>query len=246
LGEGIIPSPFFNIKSMTTIGEALGTLGDVLIATMNTLHDTLIETQKQINVCVEEVELGSGGVYNIFLVEQNSEEFNIINRAISELLPNFNEIVQILHKRQLQGLNVNKNKIGEYSKKATISREKAEEKLGRDLSHIKFINSKGIEFVKYNWLKFHEVSNVAGFGNVDLNFSNDLFEGYNTIHIDAQNLSKRGIISIEADGVSYYQELVNKYGYEAFELTLEEIGITNQKLEEKVAELTLKALWYGK
>ena len=28
---------------MTTIGEALGTLGDVLIATMNTLHDTLIE-----------------------------------------------------------------------------------------------------------------------------------------------------------------------------------------------------------
>ena len=58
---------------------------------------------------LEEVELGSGGVYNnIFLVEQNSAEFNIINRAISELLPNFNEIVQILHKRQLQGLNVNK------------------------------------------------------------------------------------------------------------------------------------------
>ena len=46
--------------------------------------------------------------------------------------------------------------------------------------------------------------------------------------------------------VSYYQELANKYGYEAFELTLEEIGITNQKLEEKVAELTFKALWYGK
>ena len=75
---------------------------------MNTLHDTLIETQKQVNVGLEEVELGSGGVYNIFLVEQNSAEFNIINRAISELLPNFNEIVQILHKRQLQGLNVNK------------------------------------------------------------------------------------------------------------------------------------------
>ena len=226
---------------MTTIGEALGTLGDVLIATMNTLHDTLIETQKQINVGVEEVELGSGGVYNILLIEQNSIEFNTINRAISELLPNFNETIQILHKRQLQGLNVNKNKIGEYSKRATISREKAEEKLGRDLSHIK-----EIEFIKYNWLKFNEVSKVAGFGNVDLNFSNDLFEGYNIIRIDAQNLSKRGIISIEADGVSYYQKLADKYGYEAFELTLEEIGITNQKLEEKVADLTFKALWYGK
>lgn len=224
---------------MTTIGEALGTLGDVLIATMNALHD--IEIPKQVNVDVEKDELDLGGVYNILLVEQNSAEFNIINRAIYELLPNFNEIVQILHKRQLQGLNVNKNKIGEYSKKATISREKAEEKLGRDLSHIK-----EIEFVKYNWLKFNEVSNVAGFGNVDLNFSNDLFEGYNIIRIDAQNLSNRGIISIEANGVSYYQELANKYGYEAFELTLEEIGITNQKLEEKVAELTFKALWYGK
>lgn len=224
---------------MTTIGEALGTLGDVLIATMNALHD--IEIPKQVNVDVEKDELDLGGVYNILLVEQNSAEFNIINRAIYELLPDFNEIVQILHKRQLQGLNVNKNKIGEYRKKATISREKAEEKLGRDLSHIK-----EIEFVKYNWLKFNEVSNVAGFGNVDLNFSNDLFEGYNIIRVDAQNLSKRGIISIEANGVSYYQELADKYGYEAFELTLEEIGITNQKLEEKVAELTFKALWYGK
>lgn len=226
---------------MTTIGEALGTLGDVLIATMNELHDTFIEIPQQVNVDVEKDELDLGGVYNVLLVEQNSAEFNIINRAIYELLPNFNEIVQILHKRQLQGLNVNKNKIGEYSKRATISREKAEEKLGRDLSHIK-----EIEFIKYNWLKFNEVSNVAGFGNVDLNFSNDLFEGYNIIRIDAQNLSKRGIISIEADGVSYYQELADKYGYEAFELTLEEIGITNQKLEEKVAELTFKALWYGK
>lgn len=231
---------------MTTIGEALGTLGDVLIETMNALHDTFMEIPKQVNVDVEKDELDLGGVYNTLLVEQNSLEFNIINRAIYELLPDFNEIVQILHKRQLQGLNVNKNKIGEYSKRATISREKAEEKLGRDLSHIKFINSKEIEFVKYNWLKFNEVSNVAGFGNVDLNFSNDLFEGYNIIRIDAQNLSKRGIISIEANGVSYYQELANKYGYEAFELTLEEIGITNQKLEEKVAELTFKALWYGK
>ena len=231
---------------MATIGEALGTLGDVLIATINALHDTLIEIPKQVNVDVEKDELDLGGVYNILLVEQNSLEFNIINRAIYELLPDFNEIVQILHKRQLQGLNVNKNKIGEYSKRATISREKAEEKLGRDLSHIKFINSKEIEFVKYNWLKFHEISNVAGFGNVDLNFSNDLFEGYNIIRIDAQNLSKRGIISIEANGVSYYQELADKYGYEAFELTLEEIGITNQKLEEKVADLTFKALWYGK
>ena len=110
------------------------------------------------------------------------------------------------------------------------------------MSHIKFINSKEIEVAKYNWLKFNEVSKVAGFGNVDLNFSNDLFEGYNIIRIDAQNLSKRGIISIEADGVSYYQELANKYGYEAFELTLEEIGITNQKLEEKVAELTFKGI----
>lgn len=226
---------------MTTIGEALGTLGDVLIATMNALHDTLIEIPEQVNVDVGEDELDLGGVYNILLVEQNSSEFNTINRAIYELLPDFNEIVEILHKRQLQGLNVNKNKIGEYSKRATISREKAEEKLGRDLSHIK-----EIEFVKYNWLKFHEISNVAGFGNVDLNFSNDLFEGYNIIRIDAQNLSKRGIISIEANGVSYYQELADKYGYEAFELTLEEIGITNQKLEEKVAELTFKALWYGK
>lgn len=226
---------------MTTIGEALGTLGDVLIATMNALHDTLIEIPKQVNVDVEKDELDLGGVYNILLVEQNSAEFNIINRAIYELLPNFNEIVEVLHKRQLQGLNVNKNKIGEYSKRSTISREKAEEKLGRDLSHIK-----EIEFVKYNWLKFNEVSNVAGFGNVDLNFSNDLFEGYNIIRVDAQNLSNRGIISIEANGVSYYQELADKYGYEAFELTLEEIGITNQKLEEKVAELTFKALWYGK
>lgn len=226
---------------MTTIGEALGTLGDVLIETMNALHDTFIEIPQQVNVDVEKDELDLGGVYDILLVEQNSAEFNIINRAIYELLPDFNEIVQILHKRQLQGLNVNKNKIGEYSKKATISREKAEEKLGRDLSHIK-----EIEFIKYNWLKFNEVSNVAGFGNVDLNFSNDLFEGYNIIRIDAQNLSKRGIISIEANGVSYYQELADKYGYEAFELTLEEIGITNQKLEEKVADLTFKALWYGK
>lgn len=226
---------------MATIGEALGTFGDVLIATMNALHDTFMEIPKQVNVDVEKDELDLGGVYNTLLVEQNSLEFNIINRAIYELLPDFNEIVQILHKRQLQGLNVNKNKIGEYSKKATISREKAEEKLGRDLSHIK-----EIEFIKYNWLKFNEVSNVAGFGNVDLNFSNDLFEGYNIIRIDAQNLSKRGIISIEANGVSYYQELADKYGYEAFELTLEEIGITNQKLEEKVAELTFKALWYGK
>ena len=227
---------------MTTIGEALGTLGDVLIATMNALHDTVIE-----NVDIKEkVELDLDGVYNILLVEQNSAEFNIINRAISELLPNFNEIVQILHKRQLQGLNVNKNKIGEYSKKATISREKAEEKLGRDLSHIKFINMNEIEVAKYNWLKFHEVSKVAGFGNVDLNFSNNLLEGYNIIRIDAQNLSGRGIISVEADGVSYYQELADEYGYEAFELTLEEIGITNQKLEEKVADLTFKALWYGK
>lgn len=226
---------------MTTIGEALGTLGDVLIETMNALHDTFIEIPQQVNVDVEKDELDLGGVYDILLVEQNSAEFNIINRAIYELLPDFNEIVQILHKRQLQGLNVNKNKIGEYSKKATISREKAEEKLGRDLSHIK-----EIEFIKYNWLKFNEVSNVAGFGNVDLNFSNDLFEGYNIIRVDAQNLSKRGIISIEANGVSYYQELADKYGYEAFELTLEEIGITNQKLEEKVADLTFKALWYGK
>lgn len=210
---------------MTTIGEALGTLGDVLVATGNELHDVLIK---------------------IFNIVEGEEKWEIINQAIAELSPPFEEIVQILHKRQLQGLNVNKNKIGEYSKRATISREKAEEKLGRDLSHIKFINSKEIEFVKYNWLKFNEVSNVAGFGNVDLNFSNNLLEGYNIIHIDAQNLSKRGIISIEADGVSYYQELADKYGYEAFELTLEEIGITNQKLEEKVAELTLKALWYGK
>lgn len=210
---------------MTTIGEALGTLGDVLVATGNELHDVLIKISN---------------------IVEGEEKWEIINQAIAELSPPFEEIVQILHKRQLQGLNVNKNKIGEYSKRATISREKAEEKLGRDLSHIKFINSKEIEFVKYNWLKFHEVSKVAGFGNVDLNFSNDLFEGYNIIHIDAQNLSKRGIISIEADGVSYYQELADKYGYEAFELTLEEIGITNQKLEEKVAELTLKALWYGK
>lgn len=210
---------------MTTIGEALGTLGDVLVATGNELHDVLIK---------------------IFNIVEGEEKWEIINQAIAELSPPFEEIVQILHKRQLQGLNVNKNKIGEYSKRATISREKAEEKLGRDLSHIKFINSKEFEFVKYNWLKFHEISNVAGFGNVDLNFSNDLFEGYNIIRIDAQNLSKRGIISIEADGVSYYQELADKYGYEAFELTLEEIGITNQKLEEKVAELTLKALWYGK
>ncbi len=225
---------------MTTIGEALGTFGDVLIATMNALHDTFMEIPKQVNVDVEKDELDLGGVYDILLVEQNSLEFNIINRAIYELLPDFNEIVEILHKRQLQGLNVNKNKIGEYSKRATISREKAEEKLGRDLSHIK-----EIEFIKYNWLKFNEVSNVAGFGNVDLNFSNDLFEGYNIIRIDAQNLSNRGIISIEADGVSYYQELADEYGYEAFELTLEEIGITNQKLEEKVAELTFKALWYG-
>ena len=246
MGEGLIPSPFFNIKSMTTIGEALGTLGDVLIATMNTLHDILIEIPKQVNVDVEEVELDLGGEYNILLVEQNSVEFNIINRAIYELLPNFNEIVQILHKRQLQGLNVNKDKIGEYSQKATISREKAEEKLGRDLSHIEFINSNGIEVVKYNWLKFNEVSKVAGFGNVDLNFSNNLLEGYNIIRIDAQNLSGRGIISVEADGVSYYQKLVDKYGYGAFGLTLEEIGITNQKLEEKVAELTFKLLWYGK
>jgi hypothetical protein len=226
---------------MTTIGEALGTFGDVLIATMNALHDTFMEIPKQVNVDVEKDELDLGGVYDILLVEQNSLEFNIINRAIYELLPDFNEIVEILHKRQLQGLNVNKNKIGEYSKRSTISREKAEEKLGRDLSHIK-----EIEFIKYNWLKFNEVSNVAGFGNVDLNFSNDLFEGYNIIRVDAQNLSKRGIISIEADGVSYYQELAAKYGYEAFELTLEEIGITNQKLEEKVADLTFKALWYGK
>lgn len=226
---------------MTTIGEALGTFGDVLIATMNALHDTFMEIPKQVNVDVEKDELDLGGVYDILLVEQNSLEFNIINRAIYELLPDFNEIVEILHKRQLQGLNVNKNKIGEYSKRSTISREKAEEKLGRDLSHIK-----EIEFIKYNWLKFNEVSNVAGFGNVDLNFSNDLFEGYNIIRVDAQNLSNRGIISIEANGVSYYQELADKYGYEAFELTLEEIGITNQKLEEKVAELTFKALWYGK
>ena len=210
---------------MTTIGEALGTLGDVLVATGNELHDVLIK---------------------IFNIVEGEEKWEIINQAIAELSPPFEEIVQILHKRQLQGLNVNKNKIGEYSKRATISKEKAEEKLGRDLSHIKFINSKEIEFIKYNWLKFNEVSNVAGFGNVDLNFSNDLLEGYNIIRIDAQNLSKRGIISIEADGVSYYQELANKYGYEAFELTLEEIGITNQKLEEKVAELTLKVLWYGK
>lgn len=210
---------------MTTIGEALGTLGDVLVATGNELHDVLIK---------------------IFNIVEGEEKWEIINQAIAELSPPFEEIVQILHKRQLQGLNVNKNKIGEYSKRATISREKAEEKLGRDLSHIKFINMNEIEVAKYNWLKFHEVSNVAGFGNVDLNFSNNLLEGYNIIHIDAQNLSKRGIISIEADGVSYYQELANKYGYEAFELTLEEIGITNQKLEEKVAELTLKALWYGK
>lgn len=210
---------------MTTIGEALGTLGDVLVATGNELHDVLIK---------------------IFNIVEGEEKWEIINQAIAELSPPFEEIVQILHKRQLQGLNVNKNKIGEYSKRATISREKAEEKLGRDLSHIKFINMNEIEVAKYNWLKFHEVSKVAGFGNVDLNFSNDLLEGYNIIHIDAQNLSKRGIISIEADGVSYYQELVDKYGYEAFELTLEEIGITNQKLEEKVAELTFKALWYGK
>lgn len=210
---------------MTTIGEALGTLGDVLVATGNELHDVLIK---------------------IFNIVEGEEKWEIINQAIAELSPPFEEIVQILHKRQLQGLNVNKNKIGEYSKRATISKEKAEEKLGRDLSHIKFINMNEIEVAKYNWLKFHEVSKVAGFGNVDLNFSNDLFEGYNIIRIDAQNLSKRGIISIEADGVSYYQELANKYGYEAFELTLEEIGITNQKLEEKVAELTLKALWYGK
>ena len=210
---------------MTTIGEALGTLGDVLVATGNELHDVLIK---------------------IFNIVEGEEKWEIINQAIAELSPPFEEIVQILHKRQLQGLNVNKNKIGEYSKRATISKEKAEEKLGRDLSHIKFINMNEIEVAKYNWLKFHEVSKVAGFGNVDLNFSNDLFEGYNIIHIDAQNLSKRGIISIKADGVSYYQELADKYGYEAFELTLEEIGITNQKLEEKVAELTLKALWYGK
>lgn len=210
---------------MTTIGEALGTLGDVLVATGNELHDVLIK---------------------IFNIVEGEEKWEIINQAIAELSPPFEEIVQILHKRQLQGLNVNKNKIGEYSKRATISREKAEEKLGRDLSHIKFINMNEIEVAKYNWLKFHEVSNVAGFGNVDLNFSNNLLEGYNIIRIDAQNLSKRGIISIEADGVSYYQELANKYGYEAFELTLEEIGITNQKLEEKVAELTLKVLWYGK
>lgn len=210
---------------MTTIGEALGTLGDVLVATGNELHDVLIK---------------------IFNIVEGEEKWEIINQAIAELSPPFEEIVQILHKRQLQGLNVNKNKIGEYSKRATISKEKAEEKLGRDLSHIKFINMNEIEVAKYNWLKFHEVSKVAGFGNVDLNFSNNLLEGYNIIRIDAQNLSKRGIISIEADGVSYYQELANKYGYEAFELTLEEIGITNQKLEEKVAELTLKALWYGK
>lgn len=210
---------------MTTIGEALGTLGDVLVATGNELHDVLIK---------------------IFNIVEGEEKWEIINQAIAELSPPFEEIVQILHKRQLQGLNVNKNKIGEYSKRATISKEKAEEKLGRDLSHIKFINMNEIEVAKYNWLKFHEVSNVAGFGNVDLNFSNDLLEGYNIIRIDAQNLSKRGIISIEADGVSYYKELADKYGYEAFELTLEEIGITNKKLEEKVAELTLKALWYGK
>jgi len=210
---------------MTTIGEALGTLGDVLVATGNELHDVLIKISN---------------------IVEGEEKWEIINQAIAELSPPFEEIVQILHKRQLQGLNVNKNKIGEYSKRATISKEKAEEKLGRDLSHIEFINSNGIEVVKYNWLKFNEVSKVAGFGNVDLNFSNNLLEGYNIIHIDAQNLSKRGIISVEADGVSYYQELVDKYGYEAFELTLEEIGITNQKLEEKVAELTLKALWYGK
>lgn len=210
---------------MTTIGEALGTLGDVLVATGNELHDVLIK---------------------IFNIVEGEEKWEIINQAIAELSPPFEEIVQILHKRQLQGLNVNKNKIGEYSKRATISKEKAEEKLGRDLSHIKFINMNEIEVAKYNWLKFHEVSNVAGFGNVDLNFSNDLLEGYNIIRIDAQNLSKRGIISIEADGVSYYKELADKYGYEAFELTLEEIGITNNKLEEKVAELTLKALWYGK
>ena len=137
---------------MTTIGEALGTLGDVLVATGNELHDVLIK---------------------IFNIVEGEEKWEIINQAIAELSPPFEEIVQILHKRQLQGLNVNKNKIGEYSKRATISKEKAEEKLGRDLSHIKFINMNEIEVAKYNWLKFHEVSNVAGFGNVDLNFSNN-------------------------------------------------------------------------
>jgi len=225
---------------MSDLGNAFKLLGDAFGEVGNALAETLNGISKNMNL-EGDVEVGQGK-YGFFLVEQGDIKNNITNEAILNLLPNAEKIIEILIERQKRGYNVKNSQIGKYSKKGKISKEKAEEKLGKSLSHINFIGGGELQFVSYEWLKFNEVSSVAGFGNVDLNFSGGLAESYDKIYIDATNKLGRGIIYVEGSA-EYFKELERKYGYEAFSLTLEEVNIDEKMIEVENEKIVLKLIW---
>lgn len=225
---------------MSNLGDAFKLLGDAFGEVGNALAETLGDITKNLDFGGDVG--GEQGKRGFFLVEQDDITNNIINKAILNLIPSAEQIVEILIQRQKSGYNVKKTQIGKYSKKSKISKEKAEEKLGRSLSNVNFLGGGELQFVSYSWLKFNEVSSLAGLGNVDLNFSGALAESYDKVYIDATNRLGRGIIYVEGSA-KYFKELEQKYGYEAFSLTLNELDITDEMLETESEEVVLKYLW---
>lgn len=224
---------------MSDLGNAFKILGDAFGEVVNALAEMLGDISKNLDFG-DDVEAGEK--YGFFLVEQDNLINNIINKAILNLIPTAEQVVEILIQRQKGGYNVNNSQIGKYSKKSKISKEKAEEKLGRSLSHLEFLGGGELQFIAYDWLKFNEVSNLAGLGNVDLNFSGALAESYDKIYIDATNKLGRGIIYVEGS-TEYFKELEKKYGYEAFSLTLKEVNIIDEMIEVESEKITLKLIW---
>lgn len=222
---------------MDKLAEAMNLFGQALTEIGGAISDALIETQSIVET--PDLSIKEGFAF----IEQETNEANYINLAILNLIDDFDTIIKQLHERHIQGRKTLWQLIGKYSNKSHITKEKAEAMTNKNLSNLNLnwnIGKDNVIWAYYRDVKFF-LNDQAGYGQVDLHFSGELYSNYDTIYIDALNTLGKGIIWVHSNA-PHYDSLVDKYGAEIFALTLKEVGISETNIDEWLTNYFLSTI----